>query len=410
MITRAGVVALVLALTPVSPAMAQQGGECRPPAPRGQPLPTAAGPDPVIARLGFDRAHELATGAGVLAGVVDSGVDWSHPKLGGAVPAPGTQIGDQGPPGPGRALDCAGHGTAVAGLLAARPGDDPRVAGIAPGASIYPVRFATPIENLPRGQLAAGIRDAADHRVRVLNLSFALAVDDPAVRDAIAYAQARDVVVVAAAGNEAQSQPGQTWYPAAYPGVLAVAAVNAQGLPLAQSNSGPWVGIAAPGENLTTTAPGGGYLAVTGTSFATPLVTGAAALIRQRYPELPAPQVIDRLKSAAVRVSGRPDERSGAGVLDPYAALTVPDAALPSSSLRPGGLVRMAPMPAGTDDSRATRIALAWSGILASLAMLAAIGALAVRRAAKRGWAAGPLPRTAREERGTPGPPDTELV
>ena len=96
----------------------------------------------------------------------------------------------------------------------------------------------------------------------MLNLSFAVGVDEPAIRKAVQYAVDRDVVVVAAAGNEARSQPGLTWYPAAYDGVLAVAGVDAAGQASAESNRGAWVDVAAPGEGLTTPSAGGaGFVA-----------------------------------------------------------------------------------------------------------------------------------------------------
>lgn len=386
--------ALLLVLAPVpAHAHAQPPGTpgCQPPAPTGSELPRQASQDPVIGRLALDRAHEIANGAGVLVGVVDTGIGWHHPKLGAAVvPQPGVEIGQDGVPVPGRPLDCTGHGTAVAGLIAAHVGDDNRVYGVAPEARIYPVRFGTDIQSLPRPFIAAGIRNAVDNHVRVLNLSFALPVDDPALREAIAYAVSQDVVVVAAAGNEQQSEPGRPWYPAAYPGVLAVAAVDQTGQPLAQSNEADWVGIAAPGENLTTLAPDSGYLTQSGTSFAAPIVAGSAALLVQRFPGITAAQVIDRLKASAVRDTGAVNRKTGAGVVDPYGALTAPgpSAGVPGKG-KPGAIAVAPSAAAESVLSPTTATALVWTGLLAALAVLAALASTAIRRAAKRGWTPG---------------------
>jgi subtilisin family serine protease len=182
----------------------------------------------------------------------------------------------------------------------------------------------------------------------VLNLSFAVGVDEPAIRKAVQYAVDRDVVVVAAAGNEARSQPGLTWYPAAYDGVLAVAGVDAAGQASAESNRGAWVDVAAPGEGLTAPSAGGeGFVAVKGTSFATAVVSGVAALVRARYPDMPAAEVVRRIEATAVSSTGGRDERTGAGIVDPYLALTGEAVAPPASGTGdgPGSTVRVEPVP-----------------------------------------------------------------
>ena len=127
----------------------------------------------------------------------------------------------------------------------------------------------------------------------MLNLSFAVPVDNPLIRDAVRYALAKDVVVVAAAGNESRSEPGLTWYPAAYDGVLAVASVDPAGQPADDSNRGAWVDVGAPGVNLVSLSAGGdGFVSVSGTSFATAVASGVAALVRARFPGLTGPQVV----------------------------------------------------------------------------------------------------------------------
>ncbi|MFB9239659.1 type VII secretion-associated serine protease mycosin [Plantactinospora siamensis] len=377
--------------------LGQKPVPCRNPPAHGQSLPAAAPRDPTIARLGLDRAWDLSTGAKVTVAVVDSGVDGTQPKLRPAL-APGSDfVTTQTPPGwqrlPGGLGDCGDnggtHGTAVAGLIAARPDDDDRIIGVAPRARIAPIRIVDGVQNASPEMIAAAIRKGADLG-QVLNLSLALPVDRPAVRAAIRYALDHDVVVVAAAGNES-SNGDSKWYPAAYPGVLAVAALKQDGTPLTESNRGSWVGIAAPGDRLTALAAGGGYTTVSGTSFATALVSGVAALVRSRFPDMSAAEVVHRLTATAVPLGAARDDRVGAGIIDPFAALSAQSAAVPSDPGRSGGpagasgRVRVLPrqdQTAGIVDRWGTLLGAA--GVLAVAAALAYLGRLALLAARRR--------------------------
>lgn len=174
------------------------------PTPPAAVRPVAAVPWPQQ-RYAPERLASLTTGTGVTVAVVDSGVDREHPQLDGRV-LDGTDLLDAGGDG---TRDCAGHGTGVASIIAAtsRPGVAFR--GLAPGARILPVRVSEQqvVDGRESGrtvsaaEFARAIRWAVDHGADVLNLSVVLYVDSPAVRSAVAYAHARDVVVVAAAGN-----------------------------------------------------------------------------------------------------------------------------------------------------------------------------------------------------------------
>lgn len=361
----------------------------------GTALPRNAGRDPVIGRLGLERSWELSTGKGVTVAVVDSGVDARAGKIAPALtsgvvldPTRDKRVFQQSP---GGTEDCDNHGTPIAGLIAARAGKDDRVMGVAPNARIAPVRIGVPIDQAPDVMIAAAIRAGAD-RGSVLNLSFALPVDRPAIRDAVRYAISRNVVVVAAAGNENGTEAGRTWYPAAYPGVLAVAAVTDDGKPLRESNRGPWVGIAAPGASLTAPSAVKGYVTVSGTSFATALVSGTAALVRARFPTMSAKDVVERLRDTAVPVTGGNDERVGAGVVDPFAALTASSVGVKPAAPSPGA-VRVAPRPVD-DGGLAERWGrlFTWAGVLGLAALLAFLGRLAVRAAIRRRWQPGHLP------------------
>ncbi|MFI5913165.1 S8 family serine peptidase [Dactylosporangium sp. NPDC051541] len=388
--------AALLGPVPAQAPAARAPAPCRnPPAP-GQPLPDGAPRDPMIARLGLERAWELATGAGITVAVVDSGVDGNQPKLRGALAAGFDFVASQTPPGWQRVAgglgDCgdngASHGTAVAALIAARANDDDRVVGVAPGATVAPVRFVDGIDNAAPEMIANAIRTGAELG-QVLNLSFAVPVDRPVIRDAVQYALSRNVVVVAAAGNES-SGGDEKFYPAAYPGVLAVAALKQDGTPLAQSNRGDWVGIAAPGEGLTAPVSGGGYAGVSGTSFATALVSGVAALVRSRYPAMPAADVVKRLTATAVPLGAAHDDRVGAGIVDPFGALTVLGPALPAPSASgapapAAGRVRVLPLPdTGGGVAERWGSLLGIVGILILAAVLAYLGRLAWRAARHR--------------------------
>jgi type VII secretion-associated serine protease mycosin len=358
----------------------------------GVPLPAGAPREPTIVRLGLDRAWNLSRGAGVTVAVIDSGVDARRqPKL---VPAlvPGYEYRTtQTPPGYARAAgvtgDCDGHGTGVTSIIAARPGNDDRVVGVAPEARVAMVRAVTPIGNATGQQLADMINTAASLG-SVLNLSWATREDSPQLRSAIQAALRRNVVIVAAAPNE--DDQAANWYPAAYPGVLAVAAVKPDGTPLQGKNRASWIGVSAPGDRITALAPISGYQAVSGTSFATALVSGTAALVRSRFPGMPAAEVVRRIVGTAAPLGvGR--DQVGAGMLDPYRALTgeLP-AVSPSATPTPVGSVAVQPRPAPprTLADQWGRI-LAWGGVLGLAAVLAYLARLAVLAAIRRRWRAG---------------------
>lgn len=387
-LTAVGVVLAITTAVPLltaTPALAV----CRQPPPPGVLVPADVARDPVLARLGMEGVWEITEGRGVTVSVVDSGVDATHPTLGPAMVAGISLLPVQDPrifeSVPGGTEDCENHGTSVAGLIAARSGVDDRIVGVAPEATIAPVSFGS-IGQAPVEMLAEAIRAGA-RLGSVVNLSFAVPVDRPEIRAAIEFAIERDVVVVAAAGNEGQSQPGETWYPAAYDGVLAVTAVGPTGEPLSEANTGAWIDVAAPGQNLIAPSAGGGELIyVSGTSFATALVSGVAALVRARFPELSAPAVIERIRSTAVPVAGSANDKVGAGIVDPFAALTARTVGS-ASSAQPsaGGAVAVQPRPVDRHPLDGLHGALAWTGGLVATAVLALVGGIAARAARRRG-------------------------
>jgi type VII secretion-associated serine protease mycosin len=346
-------------------------------------------------RLAPERLAPLADGSGITVAVIDSGVDRRHPQLRGRV-GDGADFLDAGPDG---TLDCVGHGTAVASLIAAGP-PPARVPfrGLAPGVEIVPVRVSeqhtidgeTQGRTAGAGQFAAAIRWAVDSgKADVLNLSVVLLRDEPAVRAAIAHALARNVVVVAAAGN-AHGQGNPTPYPAAYDGVLGVGAINADGVREDYSQVGDYVDVVAPGGGVAVAWPDGRYSVQSGTSYATPFVAATAALVRQYRPDLSAREVARRIMATADPAPGGGD-RSGAygsGVVNPYRAVTEEVAAGAPERATP--LATLAADPAALAaqkrraENRRDALLLAFGG--GAAAVLVLILALVVPRGARRRW------------------------
>lgn len=288
------------------------------------------------------RAWRHSTGAGVTVAVIDSGVAAGHPDLKGQVLAGLDLVRPEG--GDGTA-DEAGHGTTVAGLIAGRGTDGEGVRGLAPDAKILPVRVLDGSNEYKNPAVVAeGIVWAVDQGAKVINLSLGSSLDSPLLAEAIDYAFARDVVVVACVGNTMVGGASRVWHPAREPGVLAVTAVRPDGRLWAESLTGPETVLAAPGSGLLGARPDG-YAQVEGTSFAAPLVAAAAALIRAQSPEMSAANVVQRLISTArdAGPEGR-DSKYGFGVIDPVAALTAADvppvSANPLDNTPPPGTAR----------------------------------------------------------------------
>ncbi|MDT0341290.1 type VII secretion-associated serine protease mycosin [Streptomyces litchfieldiae] len=390
----------------------------------GEEMPEGADPHPLIAQLGLHQTWDLSTGARVTVAVIDSGVDARHPDLDGQVDRGSefTTVLDEREfekSNPAPRQDCEGHGTAVAGLIAARRSHGDRMAGVAPDATVYPVRIADGVDRATPRTLAAAIDDAVAAGAGVINLSLAVPVDHEPIRNAIERALDADVLVVAAAGNEGNAK----MYPAAYDGVLAVGAVGIDGQPLDSSNAGPWVDLAAIGEDVVVVAPTGeGYRAVDGTSFAAAQVSGAAALVRSRFPDLTAEQVAERLTGSATPLGGGPNDRTGAGLVDPFGALThlEGDGGGDGDEASAGRIPAQA-LPGDEPPLSSSAVTgLAVSGVLLLTVLLVLLAAPGVRRAVRRNWRAGTAPgRTAplgprqgppREPSNAPGPPAASLA
>jgi type VII secretion-associated serine protease mycosin len=279
--------------------------------------------------LGFASVWKRTRGGGVTVAVVDSGVD-ANPQFGDRViPGPDLVAGIK--PGIPPGADCVGHGTAVASIIAAAPVPGVSFTGVAPAARILSVKISG-TDTFPTSVTPQGIMDAVQFGADVINLSLATPDDVQGLRNAVEYALRHNVVVVAAAGNDIG--PGGTdanhgnqgtgpFYPAAYPGVLAVGAIGPGGVLAGFSDRYTPVGVTAPGVNVTSAYPGtfpAAYDAVqNGTSFAAAFVSGVVALVRSAHPGLNAAQVVARIEATA---HGGTGPGTGHGLVDPVRAVT----------------------------------------------------------------------------------------
>jgi len=287
-----------------------------------------------LAEIGVPAAWGVSRGQGVTVAVLDTGTDPGTPDLAGSVKAgPDYTIGVN----PARYRPPHWHGTYIASLIAGHgsgPGRDAGVLGVAPDATVLSVRVVLdeqepgfPVYSANqryKNALARGIRYAVRDGAQVINMSLGAAAGTGPLRQAIGMAISRGVVVIASAGNDAQRSGGFTpySYPAAYPGVIAVAAVGADGRPASFSDRNSSVVLSAPGVGVVGASPGGGYALASGTSPAAAFVSGVAALIKSRYPGL-APALVRQalVSSAAYRPPGGYQPGTGFGEVDAAAAL-----------------------------------------------------------------------------------------
>lgn len=381
--------------------------------------------------LNLDRAWQFSRGAGQTVAVIDTGVS-PHPRLPELV-----GLGDYVSAGDGLD-DCDAHGTIVAGIIAAHKVDGQGFHGVAPEARILSIRQTSAMyqrkglsqqqrpEDPPKGYgnidaLARAVVRAADHGATVINISLVLCTPgshntaDGPLAAALRYAvDVKDVVVVAAAGNKqdtcAGGNPGidpidphaDLWdslttnvTPARYDDyVLTVGSIAANGRPSEFTVPGPWVGVAAPGENIVSLDPRGtGVINATrnaqgeqkslqGTSYAAPYVAGLAALVRSRYPHLRAREVVERIEATAHPPAEGWNPSIGYGAVDPVAALTheVPEQ-LPPKQPNPARSRQLAvPVPAPPPDNTARNIALIGSGIVGGTLILGYLLSFPIRR------------------------------
>lgn len=267
-------------------------------------------------RLRAESVWRFSTGVGVRVAVVDTGVRASHPDLSGQV-LPGEDLVGAGD---GR-TDPNGHGTHVAGIIAAVRGNGRGIVGLAPRSKILPVRVLDAGGSGWDSDVANGIVWAADHGASIINLSLGGSAASSAMQTAVSYARSRGTVVVAAAGNHRQDGSPPS-YPAAFSGVMAVAATKPGDGVTYFSNRGSYLDVAAPGQSVLSTVPPSTYASWSGTSMASPYAAATVALVRSVAPGLSGDQ-----SAAAVTGTAKDlgkvgwDQDTGAGLVRPLRAV-----------------------------------------------------------------------------------------
>lgn len=334
------------------------------------PPPTPRESQWALDRLRAEEAWEVGDARGAIVAVVDTGVDDTHPDLAGAV-VDGLDVFDPGTHGrvdplePCPVLRCRGHGTHVAGIIAAVSADEDGIAGLARGASIMPIRVLDPSGDGSSSDVARGVLHAADHGAHVVNLSLGSTQNSDLVEFAVAYATRKGAVVVAAAGNRGRySGP---MYPAADPWTVAVGATDRDDTVADFSGRGEWLDLAAPGIDIRSIRPvafdgSEEDYSDDGTSMATPYVAATAAMVQRRLPWLAPTAVAAHLRATATDLAptGR-DPASGDGLVDPVSALTRTPAA--ASACAPGRVPRSTFTDAGTGVHRPSIDCVVWYGV-----------------------------------------------
>lgn len=332
------------------------------------------------ARLDFEQAWAATKGNGIKVAVVDSGIETTSPQLRGKVV---DKLGSDD----GNVRDCQGHGTSVAGIIAATDMRKQNVPffGVVPNVQLLDAKFTSTESSDNEKQLATAIKWAAAKGARVINVSVD-SPDSPWLSEAVRYAQAKDALIVASAGNTGDQTKAVAAYPANYPGVLSVAAVDAQGSISNFSNIRTRIDVSAPGQAVTSIY-GKGYAVGTlnGTSFGAPYASGVAALVRARHPRLTYQQVINRMEGTA---EGGIGTGSGYGMINPMQAVTglVDPNAKPDHKAKKtlSGAVNIAPVPPA--DHRTRNIALGVAGGSIGVAVLVAFGGAVIPLGRRRGW------------------------
>ncbi|MBI3590727.1 MAG: S8 family serine peptidase [Candidatus Melainabacteria bacterium] len=260
------------------------------------------------------KAWSTTVGSSLLVGVLDTGVDENHPDLVGKVVNDSDSSSDD-------LTDQIGHGTEVSGIIAANTNNNQGIAGISWNTMIFPVRVTDESGQARVSTVVSALDKAYSKGVKIVQISLSTNQFSQVLKDAVAQAQARGILVVSTSGN---SGANELRYPAAFDGVIGVGAVNQSREIESYSTTGEHVALVAPGSSIYTTSLSSGYAAVSGTSFAAPQVAGAAALIWSVAPNLNSSEVRDILIKSAIDLgeAGK-DPVYGYGLLNTEAAVEI---------------------------------------------------------------------------------------
>ncbi|MDW4900491.1 type VII secretion-associated serine protease mycosin [Streptomyces californicus] len=370
-LTVSAAAAVLLVSLPALPAAAEDTTSCTFPSKKYPGRPWS------LQRVLLDELWKQSTGKGVRVAVIDTGVDVRNEQL---TPAVDTEAGRnflpkglKTPDGvkiergkENGTTDTVGHGTKVAGIIAAREAKGTGFTGIAPDATIIPIQQNDAEGHGDTATLADAITYAVDKAdADVINISQDTAdavKPSTKLKEAVDRALAQQVVVVASAGNDGLGGNVKETYPASFDGVLAVASSDRNNERAPFSQSGDFVGIAAPGVDMVSTVPGGGHCADNGTSFSAPYVAGVAALIRAKHRDWTQAQIVAQIQQTAERSVAGHDNAVGWGVVDPVRALTEDDRPIDRPVASEGMSKGKAPTPAelplgDTADERNARLA-----------------------------------------------------
>ena len=354
----------------------------------------------VLNMLDVEPVWSVTRGAGVTVAVIDSGVNGNVSDLSGAVLP--SQPDYTGLKTPESNKDWGKHGTWMASIIAGRGAEG--LIGVAPAAKILSVRvipdstdpgyhqYDTEPEQTIQDELAHGIRTAVNDGAKVISMSIGYSAPSGAVRAALQYADSHGAVLVASSGNSGQSdeKADHGWspvsFPADYPGVLSVAAVDGNGNPASFSSSNLSVQVAAPGDNVPAQGRDNQPYTVDGTSPACALVAGVAALIKSEYPAISPAQVVEAITDTAKQPGpGGYNVHTGFGIVDADAALTDAGHLLKEHPAHSpisaaghfgGGAAAVPAAPVAPRGSSQ----LMWFSLLAVISLLAAAGGLTAAR------------------------------
>lgn len=287
--------------------------------------------------IGMEKSWEISQGSSdVIVAIVDTGIDMKHPEFNGKLVDGYNVIADNKRP-----MDDNGHGTHVAGVIAAKTNNKNGIAGMSWNSKLMPVKAIGADGSGTAFDIAQGIIWATDHGADVINLSVGNYTSSAELKNACRYAFDHNVVLVAATGNDNTDQPG---YPAAYSEVMGVSAIDHNKRRADFSNFGDYVDVVAPGVDIASTYIYSDYAALSGTSMACPHVSALASLIRSVHPKMKNTQVMEIIRHTAQDLGRKgKDPMFGYGMINVNAALQ--RAALPTKSTAPG----VAPVPTGNN-------------------------------------------------------------
>lgn len=294
-----------------------------------------------LPKTGVVGAWDIAKGDGVTIAILDSGVDGTHPDLASRM-VPGWNFFDNN----SNTVDVTGHGTKVAGTAAGLMSNSIGVAGVAGQAQVMPIRITDTAGNGTFAAAASALTYAADHGARVANMSYAGMMRSTGVASAAQYYRSKGGVLTISAGNtgtEVADIP-------ALDTVIVLSATDQNDVKASWSSSGSYVDLSAPGASIYTTVAGGGYAAVSGTSFSAPLTAGVVALMMSAKPGLTPVQIEDLLFTTAfdLGASGK-DKLYGYGRVDALAAVNgAITASAPAADTQPPAVVIINPLGAAT--------------------------------------------------------------